>query len=112
MRTYRVIHKPSGGLWLDALEFRECDGCGAPTGLAEYKPKRLCDDCEMMALWAQPGDVVVHLATGARGQVLAEPHETVQVLTASGIEEWRVMEARRLAIDPEEPKYSPERRIS
>ncbi len=39
------------------LEFGECEGCGAATGVG-CKPSRLCEGCATVALWAAPGDLV------------------------------------------------------
>lgn len=89
--------------------FRRCDGCGTPTGENRHKPPRLCEDCSPLALWAEPGDWVQH-ASGALGQVVDEPHETVSVLTGGRIEEWPITEATRLAFGPEEPTFVPDRR--
>ena len=76
--------------------FRMCDGCGAPTGLLQHKPDRLCDDCAPNAMWAEVGEVVQHI-DGTTGTVVTVD-EYVRVLVSGRwlTAEWALSEARRI----------------
>ena len=65
-------------VFAEGIEGRDGDG-GNRNGVADG-----IEDLDGVSLCAVRGDVVVHQAAGARGQVLAEPCETVQVLTTGG----------------------------